>query len=170
MSFRTRGVAAVIAAGALVAAVGFASPAYAAPNDNSVRKITEAVTLDGVLDHLEAFQAIADANGGDRAAGRSGYRASVDYVVAELQAAGYTPDVQQFDFTYFEENSELIRVTPDPRTFVRRNGLPAKRTSTPIPPRRPSSRRRYGHRDARSRRSRNPRPTALPAEQQHQRL
>ena len=119
MSFRARGVAAVIAAGALVAAVGFASPAYAAPNNNSVRKITEAVTLDGVLDHLEAFQAIADANGGDRAAGRSGYRASVDYVVAELQAAGYAPEVQQFDFTYIDDDSELIRVTPNPRTFIR---------------------------------------------------
>ena len=74
MSFRTRRVGAVIAAGALVAAVGFASPAYAAPNNNSVKKITKAVTLEGVLDHLEAFQSIADTHG-DRAAGRPGYKA-----------------------------------------------------------------------------------------------
>ncbi|HEX5731104.1 M28 family peptidase, partial [Microbacterium sp.] len=117
MSFRTRRVGAVIAAGALVAAVGFASPAYAAPNNNSVKKITKAVTLEGVLDHLEAFQSIADTHG-DRAAGRPGYKASVDYVVAELTAAGYSPVVQEFQFPYTEEYSELIRVSPSPRTFV----------------------------------------------------
>ena len=112
---------AVIAAGALVAAVGFASPAFAAPsNNNSVKKLTKAVTLEGVVEHLEAFQEIADTHG-DRAAGRDGYAASVDYVVEQLEGAGYTPEVQAFEFDYFEENSELIRVSPDPRTFV--NGV-----------------------------------------------
>ena len=48
MSFNNRGAWAVIAAGALVASVGFASPAYAAPNNNSVKKLTKAVTVDGV--------------------------------------------------------------------------------------------------------------------------
>ncbi len=118
MSFKTRRACAVIAAGALAATVGLASPAFAAPNNNSVKKLTKAVTLEGVMEHLEAFQAIADANGGDRAAGRDGYRASVDYVVDQLEAAGYTPEVQAFQFDYFEENSELIRVSPNPRTFV----------------------------------------------------
>ncbi|WP_299932044.1 M20/M25/M40 family metallo-hydrolase [uncultured Nocardioides sp.] len=92
-------------------------PAYADPNNNTVRKLTEAVTVDGVVDHLEALQEIADANG-DRASGRPGDRASVDYVVEQLEAAGYAPTVQEFDFPYFEENSELIRVSPNPRTFV----------------------------------------------------
>ena len=123
MSFKTRGVGAIIAAGALVAAVGFVSPASAAPNNNSVKQLTKAVTLEGVVDHLEAFQAIADQYG-DRAAGRDGYQASVDYVVAELTAAGYTPVVQEFEFPYFEENSELVRAVPattwvDGRDFLR---------------------------------------------------
>ncbi|GAA4410406.1 M28 family metallopeptidase [Fodinibacter luteus] len=114
---------AVIAAGALVAAVGSVSPTAAAPNNNSVAKLTKAVTLEGVVDHLEAFQAIADEYG-DRAAGRDGYKASVDYVVAELRAAGYTPVVQEFEFPYFEENSELVRDDPatswvDGRDFLR---------------------------------------------------
>ena len=117
MSFKTRRACAVIAAGALAATVGFASPAFAAPNNNSVQKLTKAVTLDGVINHLEAFQAIADQYG-DRAAGRPGYQASVDYVVEQLEAAGYTPEVQPFEFPYYEENSELIRVSPDPTTFV----------------------------------------------------
>lgn len=93
-------------------------PAYADPNNNTVRKLTKAVTVDGVVEHLEAFQEIADDNGGDRAAGRPGYDASVDYVVEQLEAAGYDPTVQEFEFPYFEENSELIRVSPNPRTFV----------------------------------------------------
>ncbi|MFB7884100.1 M20/M25/M40 family metallo-hydrolase [Microbacterium sp. NPDC056057] len=117
MPMRTRRAWVVATATALVATVALASPAYAAPNNNSVKKITKAVTLDAVLNHLEAFQAIADQYG-DRAAGRPGYRASVDYVVSQLTAAGYTPEVQPFEFDYFEENSELIRVSPNPTSFV----------------------------------------------------
>ncbi len=117
MSFKTRRACAVIAAGALAASVGFASPAFAVPNNNSVQKLTKAVTLEGVMNHLYAFQDIADEYG-DRAAGRDGYDASVEYVVDQLEGAGYTPIVQEFEFPYFEENSELIRVSPNPTTFV----------------------------------------------------
>ena len=46
-----------------------------------------------VLEHLEVFQAIANANNGNRASGTSGYRGSVDYVVGRLRAAGYAPRV-----------------------------------------------------------------------------
>lgn len=117
MPKRTRRAGVIATAIALTATVALTSPAYAAPNNNSVEKITKAVTLEGVMEHLEAFQAIADQYG-DRAAGRPGYEASVDYVVAQLEAAGYTPDVQEFTFPYFEENSELARITPNPRTFI----------------------------------------------------
>ena len=120
MSLRIR-VSATVAAVALTATIA-AAPAGAAPRtNNTVRNLTDAVTPDGVLGHLEALQAVADANGGDRAAGRPGYRASVDYVVAQLQGAGYAPTVQEFPFAYTEENSELIRIAPLPRTFV--NGV-----------------------------------------------
>ena len=100
-----------------IALVG-AGPASASPNNNTVKKLTKAVTPEGVLEHLEAFQEIADANGGNRAAGLPGYRASVDYVVEQLEAAGYDPEVQEFTFSYTEENSQLIRRSPSPRTFV----------------------------------------------------
>ena len=46
--------------------------------------------------HLTQFQSIATANGGNRAHGRTGYKASVDYVKAKLDAAGYTTAIQQF--------------------------------------------------------------------------
>ncbi|MFE5409941.1 M20/M25/M40 family metallo-hydrolase [Microbacterium sp. NPDC056569] len=117
MPMRTRRAWAIATAVALTSTVALAGPAYAAPNNNSVKKIEKAVTLEGVMSHLEAFQAIADQYG-DRAAGRPGYRASVDYVVGELTAAGYTPTVQEFTFPYFEENSELARLSPNAHTFV----------------------------------------------------
>ena len=108
MPNRTRRTWAIATAAALTGAVALASPAYAAPNNNSVEKITKAVTLEGVMEHLEAFQAIADEHG-DRAAGRPGYAASRDYVVAQLQEAGYSPVVQEFPFEYFDENNVLTR-------------------------------------------------------------
>ena len=117
MAQRTRAAAAVALTMALLGAAATA-PSYADPNNNTVRKLTKAVTVDGVLEHLEALQQIADDNGGDRAAGRPGYAASVDYVVEQLESAGYAPTVQEFPFTYAEENSELERISPNPRTFV----------------------------------------------------
>lgn len=101
----------------LVCATLLATPAQGAPNNNSVAKLTKAVTLAGLMEHLEEFQAIADANGGNRAAGQPGYAASVDYVVERLEAAGYDPTVQEFTFTSYEESSALERLAPDPRTF-----------------------------------------------------
>jgi aminopeptidase Y len=104
--------------------------------------MTQAVTLGGVVDHLEAFQAIADEHG-DRAAGHSGYKASVDYVVGQLEEAGYSPEVQEFEFDYFDEESELERISPDPRVYVNeqeflRNtfdtGSPEGETTAPLAP------------------------------------
>jgi hypothetical protein len=95
MSWRARASAAVAAA---LVTTAVAAPAGAAPSNNTVRTLTDAVTPDGVLGHLEALQAVADANGGDRAAGRPGYAASVDYIAGRLEAAGYDATVQPFQF------------------------------------------------------------------------
>lgn len=45
---------------------------------------------------LKALQDIATANGGNRAHGRAGYRASLDLLKGKLDAAGFTTTVQQF--------------------------------------------------------------------------
>ena len=42
------------------------------------------------------MQSIATNNGGNRYTGRTGYRASADYVKAKLDAAGYTTTLQSF--------------------------------------------------------------------------
>jgi Zn-dependent M28 family amino/carboxypeptidase len=69
-------------------------------NNNTHEKLLECVTLEGVRAHQAAFQAIADANGGTRVAGTSGYDGSVAYVVDTLEAAGYEVELNIFDFTF----------------------------------------------------------------------
>ncbi|QMW65817.1 M20/M25/M40 family metallo-hydrolase [Mumia sp. ZJ1417] len=104
-------IATLVAAGAAPASAGSRDH-----DDRSTKKITHAVKLKAVLDHLEELQEVSDEHG-DRAAGRPGYAASVQYVVTQLRRAGYDPQVQEFPFDYVEENSELIRVSPEARTF-----------------------------------------------------
>ncbi len=70
-------------------------------NNNTAEKLLECVTLEGVREHQAAFQEIADANGGNRFSGLPGHDASVDYVVQRLEAAGYEPTVQAFDYLAF---------------------------------------------------------------------
>ena len=54
------------------------------------------ISLANTQAHLRQLQSIADANGGNRATGRPGYLASVNWVRGKLDAAGYTTTVQQF--------------------------------------------------------------------------
>lgn len=99
----TRSVA-VVAAVATVAALSAAVPAGAAvPTDTS--KLRDAVTAAGVFQHLQEFQAIADANDGTRQAATAGYDESADYVAAQLMAAGYEVTRQPFEFAFFSEVS-----------------------------------------------------------------
>ena len=85
------------------AAAATAAPAATACDsrtNNTYDKLLGCVTVDGVLEHEEAFQAIADANGGNRAAGTSGYTDSVAYVVETLEAAGWSVELDEFPFTF----------------------------------------------------------------------
>jgi Zn-dependent M28 family amino/carboxypeptidase len=107
---------ALFSALALVLPLAVTGPALADPTNNTPAKLTKAVTLNGVLRHLDALQAISNTHG-DRAAGRPGYQASVNYVVGQLNAAGYTPTVQAFDFTYLEDNSVLEVRAPIFRSY-----------------------------------------------------
>jgi Zn-dependent M28 family amino/carboxypeptidase len=88
--------------------------------NNSVKKLLTCVTLEGVLEHEEAFQEIADENDGNRAAGTSGYDASVDYVERRLERAGYRVTRQEFEFFDFRElgPSVLQQIAPTPTTYV----------------------------------------------------
>lgn len=63
-------------------------------------KLLECVTLQGVRAHQAALQAIADANGGSRAAGTPGYDRSVEYIESKMTAAGYVVTRNAFPFAY----------------------------------------------------------------------
>jgi Zn-dependent M28 family amino/carboxypeptidase len=105
----------------LYAGVAEAGPAACERRTNdTVAKLLECVTLAGVREHQAAFQAIADANGGNRFSGLPGHDASVDYVVERLEAAGYDPEVQPFDYLAFTEigPSALQQTAPGTVTYV----------------------------------------------------
>lgn len=82
--------------------------------NNTIEKLLECVTLDGVRAHQAALQAIADDNNGHRTSGTSGYDASVAYAVNVFKAAGYAVTVQEFLFQTFIEVSPsmLVQVAP----------------------------------------------------------
>ena len=110
---RTFAVTASTAALTLATATIATGPA-AAQNINNPNKMTKAITVDNVMTHLEAFQAIADANGGNRAAGTPGYEASAEYVEKTLRDAGYTTERQYFPFFYeMVHETSLTEVSPD---------------------------------------------------------
>ncbi|NKX54499.1 M20/M25/M40 family metallo-hydrolase [Arthrobacter sp. E918] len=67
-----------------------------APPDPSL--VQKAVKHSSLTQHLEALQAAADANGGNRAAATGGYEASAAYVEEQLRAAGYEPRRQEFSY------------------------------------------------------------------------
>jgi Zn-dependent M28 family amino/carboxypeptidase len=116
----TVGVVGVMMSMTLIAA----APSAAAPGqsgcdsrtNNTQQKLLECVRVDGVVEHLEAFQAIADANGGTRADQTPGYEASVDYVVEVLEAAGWSADV--VPFTYDAADVILRQLTPVDQTYL----------------------------------------------------
>ena len=111
--------ASLVVLAAVVLVVG-ATSASADPIDES-RGFRKAVTVAGIREHQLALQQIADANGGNRAAGTAGYDASVDYIVERAQAAGY--EVSLDEFTYVEAFTEgsapvLEETAPEPQVFV----------------------------------------------------
>jgi Zn-dependent M28 family amino/carboxypeptidase len=89
-------------------------------NNNTPHKLLECVTLRGVREHQAAFQEIADDNGGNRFSGLPGHDASVEYVVDQLDNAGYDPVVQPFDYLAFTElgASALEQTAPGQVTYV----------------------------------------------------
>lgn len=116
-------VAATAAAG--LALAGFAAPAAMAhhkpqheqgpPNSLLAKK----VKVGELREHQQVFQNIADDNGGNRAAGTSGYAASAEYVQNQLERAGYDPELQHFTFHYYAMQSPTVfeQVAPNEEAY-----------------------------------------------------
>ncbi|KES04886.1 hypothetical protein BU52_22865 [Streptomyces toyocaensis] len=100
----------VLALGTLTAASGTALAGTDAPSTAPHTRTPPGTTAAGansqapeipaenIMEHLSAFQRIADANGGNRAHGRPGFKASADCVKEKLDAAGFTTSLQSFTY------------------------------------------------------------------------
>ena len=95
MSFR---LAAALATGLLVAPVVAMPVAAAAPTAAPAVLAAPDISVTAVKSRLTQLQSIATANGGNRAHGRPGYLASVNYLRPLLDAAGYVTTVQSFTY------------------------------------------------------------------------
>ncbi|MER5763224.1 M28 family metallopeptidase [Streptomyces sp. NPDC002082] len=93
VSRRLAAVTALAVAGLFAAT---APAALASPTSVAAAPTPPDIPLANVKAHLTQLQSIATANGGNRAHGKAGYKASIDYVKAKLDAAGFTTSLQTF--------------------------------------------------------------------------
>jgi len=108
--------AAVVGLAAVVAAAVLLVRPAAPPRPVDSGQLRAAVTTEAVTAHLDALQRIADANNGHRAAGSAGYAASVDYVEAQLERAGYQTQRQRFSYDRPDFTRATLRRTLPTRT------------------------------------------------------
>ncbi|MGY1673154.1 M28 family peptidase [Geodermatophilus sp. SYSU D00710] len=85
-------------------------------SNNTYEKLLQCVTLEGVTEHLQAFQDIATKSDdpvypGTRAAGTEGYAKSVEYVSGLLEEAGYEVTLDPVEIT-FQYPAVLRQLTP----------------------------------------------------------
>ncbi|TQL48083.1 Zn-dependent M28 family amino/carboxypeptidase [Homoserinimonas aerilata] len=109
---------------------GFGLPAYAGGGHSGGHggghgpgkgnsSLADAVKADAIVAHLDALQAIADANDGTRAAGSAGHIAAAEYIEQQLRDAGYDPVRQPFSYDQFVENSSAFeQLTPTATSYV----------------------------------------------------
>ncbi|MFB7179677.1 M28 family metallopeptidase [Streptomyces sp. NPDC056257] len=88
---------AAVAAFAVAGLIASTAPAaLAAPTAVTAAPTPPDIPLANVKAHLSQLSTIAANNGGNRAHGRAGYKASIDYVKGKLDAAGFTTTLQTF--------------------------------------------------------------------------
>jgi Zn-dependent M28 family amino/carboxypeptidase len=106
----------------LIAMLAVAPLAWA-DNGTDSTALRNAITVENIRAHQQALQNIADANGGTRASGTPGYDASVDYVKAQLEAAGYSVTLQTFNFIFFQEVTPSVLAQTAPGSVDYVNGV-----------------------------------------------
>lgn len=72
--------------------------------------LRHSVRTEAMMGHLATLQDIAEANGGNRAAGEPGYDASVDYVVGVLRDQGFEVSTPEFDVRIFQSEKPVLTV------------------------------------------------------------
>jgi Zn-dependent M28 family amino/carboxypeptidase len=89
-------------------------------------KLVACIRTADLWNHMQNFQAIADANPSpadgmpSRNSGEPGYKASADYVASVMRAAGYDVTIQQYTFTYYAYTARpaLSEVSPTSHDFA----------------------------------------------------
>src|SRR4029450_4506883 len=84
------------------------------------------ITKADLWNHMQRFQAIADANPSpadghpSRNSGEPGYKASADYVAQVMRDAGYNVTIQQYPFTYYAYTGipTFSQTAPTPDDYV----------------------------------------------------
>lgn len=81
--------------------------------------LREAVTLEGVREHQQAFQDFADADDGNREASTQAYLDSADYVADLMEADGYLVTEQVFEYPFFQELEPAVleQTSPTPTLY-----------------------------------------------------
>ncbi len=114
------GIAALLVALIAFSATGVAKKKDADPSSfQGSEKLRKALTVDGITEQLEQLQAIADANGGNRASGFPGFDASADYVAETLDDAGWEVTREPFSFHAFFQDapSTFEQISPDAEVY-----------------------------------------------------
>lgn len=76
------------------------------------------ITSKELMAHLQKFQAIADANRGNRAAGTAGHEESAQYIAHKLVKAGYDVNLLPFPFTKFEKIKPGVLMQTQPEEVL----------------------------------------------------
>ncbi|MGY0003265.1 M28 family peptidase [Micromonospora sp. I033] len=100
---------------AVTASLAAPAPAGAAP---ALAAAAPDISVTNVQAHLTQFNSIATSNGGNRRAGSAGYTASVSYVKAKLQAAGYTVSEQVCTTCTYRSNNLIAEWPQGPADQV----------------------------------------------------
>jgi hypothetical protein len=117
-----------VAAGLFAPASASADPTPAqcdARVNDTPGKLLPCIQTDDLWNHMQAFQAIADANPGpdghpSRNSGEPGYLASALYVKQKMEDAGYTVRLQpyKFDYSAYDGTPTFSEVSPTPHDFA----------------------------------------------------
>ncbi|HEY6828109.1 MAG TPA: M28 family peptidase [Gemmatimonadaceae bacterium] len=108
-----------------VNASAITSAQCAARVNDTPGKLLPCIKTADLWHHLQAFQAIADANPSpadgmpSRNSGEPGYKASVGYVARVMRAAGYNVTIQPYKFIYYAWTSKPVfsEVSPTAHTY-----------------------------------------------------
>ena len=108
------------AAAATIVALASAPAAVAAPPDVDSTRLEQLVTVQGITEHQQALQNIADLNGGNRYTRNPGYLASAEYVLETLEKAGYDARYEMFNMPVWHETAApvLQQVSPTSKSYV----------------------------------------------------